>query len=92
MVNQYCQSLLGCPCRAVLDEVPNVERLADSLPYQINTCASSSGNAQCWGDLAYTAEAQGARREKLKHLCVLGVSAVHVSYSTFKWRTPLVAT
>ena len=40
-------------------------------------------------DLAFTAKAQRARREKLKHLCVLGVSAVHVSYSTFKWRTPL---
>jgi hypothetical protein len=26
--------------------------------------------------------------DKLKHLCVLGVSAVQVSYGTFKWRTP----
>jgi|YNPMSStandDraft_1061717.scaffolds.fasta_scaffold10544_6 hypothetical protein len=46
------------------------------------------GHAQFWGDLAFTAEAQSARREKLKHLCVLGVSAARVSYNTFKWRIP----
>jgi len=35
--------------------------------------------------LTLTAEAQRARRDKRKPLCVLGVSAVHVS---FKWRAP----
>ena len=35
--------------------------------------------------LTLTAEAQRVRRDKRKPLCVLGVSAVHVS---FKWRAP----
>jgi len=39
--------------------------------------------------LTLTAEAQSAQRDKWKHRCALGVAAVHVSYSTFKWRTPL---